>query len=74
MTEEEISQLPAHFRDEINAKEEEEPTPKIVNPIFIHNGQFNIYMPQDERNRVNLLLKIENPPENKDEEEEAEEL
>ena len=66
MTEEEISQLPAHFRDEFDKKEEPEPLPKIVNPLFIHNAQQNLYMPQDERHRINLLLKIENPPMNKD--------
>lgn len=69
VTEEEINQLPAHFRDELNAKEEEEALPKIANPMFIHNAQHNLYMPPDERNRINLLLKIDNPPENKDEEE-----
>lgn len=44
----------------------------MVNPLFIHNAQLNLYMPQDERYRHNLLLKIDNPPENKDEEEEKE--
>ena len=46
----------------------EEAVPKIVNPLFIYNAQYNIYMPQDERQRLNLLLKIDNPPINKDEE------
>lgn len=66
VTEEEIDTLPAHFRDDLTAKREEEPLPKIVNPIFVHNGQYNIYMPQDERHRFNLILKIHNPPESKE--------
>jgi hypothetical protein len=49
--------------------EPEEELPKIINPTFIYNAQKNIYMPMDERYRVNLLLKIDNPPEDKDEEE-----
>lgn len=73
MTEEEIAQLPAHFRDELNKPEEEEVVPKLINPLFIYNAQYNIYMPLDERNRLNLLLKIDNPPENKDEEENKDE-
>jgi hypothetical protein len=67
VTEAEISQLPAHFRDELTKEEPEEEVPKIINPIFIYNAQKNIYMPMDERYRVNLLLKIDNPPEDKDE-------
>jgi len=36
--------------------------------MFIYNAQYNIYMPLDERYRMNLLLKIDNPPEDKDDE------
>ncbi len=68
-TEAEISQLPAHFRDELTKVEAEEELPKVINPTFIHNGQKNTYMPLEERYRINLLLKIDNPPEDKDEEE-----
>jgi hypothetical protein len=46
--------------------------PKLTNPQFIYNAQHNIYLPQDERYRINLLLKIDNPPENRDEEEQKE--
>ena len=69
VTAEEIATLPAHLRDEITKKEEEAEMPKIINPNFIYNQQRNLYLPQDERYRINLLLKIENPPEDKDEEE-----
>lgn len=72
VTEEEIATLPAHFREDLTSKKEEESLPKIVNPLFVHNGQYNIYMPLDERHRFNLLLKIDNPPENKDQEDEEE--
>lgn len=68
VTQDEITQLPAHFRDEINKPVVEPELPSIINPIFIYNAQYNIYMPPDERVRLNLLLKIDNPPENKDEE------
>lgn len=69
VTEAEISQLPAHFRDELTKEEPEEELPKVINPTFIYNGQKNVYMPLEERYRINLLLKIDNPPEDKDEEE-----
>lgn len=69
VTEAEISQLPAHFRDELTKEEPEEELPKIINPTFTFNAQQNIFMPLDERYRINLLLKIDNPPEDKDEEE-----
>lgn len=42
--------------------------PKLINPSFIYSAQRNIYLHQDERFRMNLILKIENPPEDKDEE------
>ena len=32
-----------------------------------HNAQHNVYMPLEERQRMNLLMKIDNPPLNKDE-------
>jgi hypothetical protein len=62
--------LPAHFRDELNKKEEEQKLPNTIHPSFIYNVQYNIYMPLDERYRMNLILKIDNPPESKDEEDE----
>jgi hypothetical protein len=69
ITPEEIATLPAHFRDEIaKAEKEEAELPKIINPVFIYNAQRNIFLPQDERFRMNLILKIDNPPEDKDEE------
>jgi hypothetical protein len=61
--------LPAHFREELTKPEVDEAPPKIVNPLFIYNGQYNLYMPADERQRHNLLLKIDNPPLSKEEEE-----
>ena len=54
----EISFLPAHFRDEINQETEEEDEPKLINPLFLYNQQQNLFMPEDERFRVNLKLKI----------------
>jgi hypothetical protein len=47
ISEEEISQLPAHFREELTKKEEPENLPKIANPVFIYNSQYNLFMPQD---------------------------
>jgi hypothetical protein len=45
VTEAEISQLPAHFRDELTKVEAEEELPKVINPTFIYNAQKNVYMP-----------------------------
>lgn len=65
LIEDEVTTLPAHFRDEINNGEEEEGMPKLIHPQFLYNQQQNLIMPEDERYRVNLLLKLENPPEDK---------
>lgn len=61
---EEYDQIPSHLRNEILkvVTEEDFPEPKHVNPLFLYSQQNNIFLPQDERHRINLHLKIDNPP------------
>ena len=53
--------MPAKLRNAIyNA--EENPVPEIVMPLLKYTEQLQVYLPQEERNRYNMLLKLNHPP------------
>lgn len=60
--------MPAKFRKEI-ANSPQEVFPEILRPELRYSEQLQIFLPQDERHRYNLLAKLVNPPKTKLDEE-----
>lgn len=56
-----ISQLPAKMRKEIETSQPN-PTPEIAEPLLKYIEQLQVYLPQDERFRYNLMQKLQHPP------------
>lgn len=66
-----IKKMPAKLRKDIE-NAEIVPMPEIAEPILKYVEQLQVYLPQDERHRYNLLLKIQHPPKNKLEDDNSE--
>lgn len=65
-----IAKMPAKLRKDIEAAEVS-PMPEIAEPLLKYTEQLQVYLPQDERYRYNLMLKLEHPPKIKMDSEEA---
>ena len=53
--------MPAKLRNALYTAEIN-PTPEIIMPLLKYTEQLQVYLPQEERNRYNILLKLQHPP------------
>jgi hypothetical protein len=60
--------MPAKLREEVQKLKDDGQIPQMIQAHFHYSEQYQICLPQDEKYRRNLLLKIDNPPKDKSQE------
>lgn len=61
--------MPAKLREEVQKLRAEKEIPHMIQPNFHYSEQYQVSLPADEKYRRNLILKIQNPPKDKSQEE-----